>query len=156
MAILGLSNRQQLIIFVIVGTLAIFTVWGMVDFAVNGYKDNYLPEDNLNHYWNWMWIIGVPVTGVVLAGSYLAGAPDTDGNILHAGGILATVVLLMVGQLEDFFYFVLNGIPFPTDDWWWMPTYDLLGTWTTEMHFINLAIFVTIVCVMWAIIFNYD
>ena len=156
MAILGLSNRQQLIIFVVVGVIAIFSVWAMVDFAVNGYKDNYLPEDNLYHYWNWMWGVGVPVTGLLFAGGYIAGAPDTDENILHAVGIFSTVVLLAVGQLEDFLYFILNGIPFPTDDWWWMLFYDVFGTWTTEMHLVTVGISITVVCVMWAIIFNYD
>ena len=156
MAILGLSNREQLVIFVIVSVSLIFTVWGMVDFAVNGYRGNYLPEENIGHYWNWMWVIGVPVTGVGLAFAYIAGAPDTDGNILHAFGIFSTFVLLAVGQLEDFVYFVFNGIPFPTDDWWWMIFYDIFGTWTTPMHFATVIGSVIVVFVMWAIIFRYD
>jgi len=160
MAILGLSNRQQLIIFVVVGVIAIFSVWAMVDFMVNGYKGNYLSEDNLNEYWIWMWGIGVPVTGLLFAGAYIAGAPDTDENILHAFGIFSTVVILAVGQLEDFLYFVYSslffGNAFPTDDWWWMLFYDIFGTWTTEMHLVTVGISITVVCVMWAIIFNYD
>ena len=157
MAILGLSNRQQLVIFVVVGTIAIFSIWAMVDFAVNGYAGHYLPEDGtLWNYYVWMWGIGVPIVGLLFAGSYIAGAPDTDGNILHGVGIFSTVVILAVGQLEDFLYFFLNGIPFPTDDWWWMLFYDLFGTWTTEMHLVTVVVSIIIVCVMWAIIFKYD
>jgi len=155
LAILGLSNRQQLIIFVVVSVILFFSVWAMVDFAVNGYKDNYLPEENLNEYWKWMWYIGVPAIAFGLALAYLAGAPDTDANILHAIGIFFTFILLAVGQLEDFLYFVLNRIPFPTDDWGWMFFYEVFGTWTTEMHLITVTISVVIVIGMWTLIFKY-
>jgi len=157
MAILGLSNRQQLIIFVIVSTITIFCVWAMVDFAVNGYKGHYLPEDGtLWNYWTWMWGVGVPVTAFGLALSYLAGAPDTDRNILHAIGIFSTIVILAVGQLEDFLYFVLNSVPFPSDEeWWWMLFYDIFGTWTTEMHFVTVVVSIAAVIGMWALIFKY-
>ena len=157
MAILGLSNRQQLVIFLIVSVTIFFVGWAMVDFAVNGYKGHYLPEDGtLRNYWNWMWGFLVPATGFGLGLAYIVGAPDTDSNIWHSVGIFSTFIILAVGQLEDFLYFVLNGIPFPsTEEWWWMLFYGWFGTWTTEMHFVTVVVGIILVLVMWALIFKY-
>ena len=151
---LGLSHRQQLLI-VLLAIFLVFCVWAKVDYAVIGYKGHYLPEEVVPHYWFWMWIVGVPLIAFVLALAYYAGAPDTDRNLWYAVGVFLTVVLLGVGELEDFLYFVLNAHPLPSGEWTWMPTYTLFGTWTTFHHLVWLSCFIMIVVIMWVIILEY-
>ncbi|MCW4016765.1 MAG: hypothetical protein NWF06_10380 [Candidatus Bathyarchaeota archaeon] len=153
MRVFGLSHRMQ-VVAVLFAVVVVFCVWAKIDFAVTGLNGNYLAEENLGAYWFWMWDVGVIVTGFVLALSYYAGASDTERNEVYAVGIFLTVIVLLLGQFEDFLYFVLNGVPFPSGDWTWMPLYGVLGTWTTGMHFVTLFCSFVAVAVLWYFIFE--
>jgi len=109
-----------------------------------------------------MWVVGYPVFAFILALAYYAGAPDTERNRWYAIGIFLTVMLLAIGQLEDFLWHVANGFSFPTGDWstvGWTRENNiycwLFGTWQTWMHFVWLGTFITIVVIMWIIILEY-
>lgn len=147
------APKQRLRIL-LVFMAAVFAIWAKVDYAVTGYRGHYLPEEVIPQYWLWMWIIGVPSTSFVFALAYWTGALRTRRNKRIAVAIFFTGVFLGIGQLEDFFYFTLNGLPFPSGEWTWLREtlfYKLFGTWTTMLHFIWLGTWITIVLVMWKI-----
>ena len=73
--------------------------------------------------------------------------------------------ILSLGQLEDFFWHVVNPevnwIP-ASQDWTlngWSASnnvcWRLFGTWNTDLHFVWLSCFLVAVVVMWGVIFYY-
>ena len=138
--------------------LLIFAVWAKVDYAIHGYMGYFPPEAVVLYHWFWQWTAGVPLTAGALAAAFWAGAPKSKLNRKVAVGIFLTVILLSVGQLEDFFYFTLNSVPFPTHEWTWfrdMWFYRIFGTWTTEIHFTWLALWTTLTAAMWLLILKH-
>ena len=146
---------KQRLRILLVFMVAVFAIWAKVDYAVTGYRGHYLPEEVLPKYWFWMWTMGIPAVSFVFALAYWTGAPKTKRNRKIAAAIFLTGIFLGIGQLEDFFYFTLNGLPFPSGEWTWLRDtlfYKIFGTWTTPLHFIWLGSWVTIVLVMWKIL----
>lgn len=56
--------------------------------------------------------------------------------------IVATVVLLTIGGLQDLLFFVLwaGGLPLPNVVWWWNPWQHILGTWNSISQIISASL----------------
>lgn len=105
----------------------------------------------------WLWVVGYPCFAVLFSILYFAGSR----NIWYSLGILLTIFLLAFGQLEDYLFHVLNGVPFPESDWscygWRTDNniyYWIFGIWTTRMHFILLTASIIVTIIMWGYIFK--
>jgi hypothetical protein len=146
---------EQRLRILLVFLVVVFAVWAKVDYAVTGYAGHYLSGEVLSNFWLWMWIMGVPTISFVFALAYWTGAPKTKRNQKIAVALFLTGIFLAIGQLQDFFYFALNGLPFPSGEWTWFRDtlwYEIFGAWTTPLHFLWLGCWITIVLVMWKIV----
>jgi len=150
-------STKRKVMFLIFLILLVFAVLAKVDYAIHGYKGYYPPRDVVLYYWFWQWIVGIPLLSLVFAVAFWAGAPRTKHSRNITLGIFMTSVFLGIGQLEDFFYFTLNLIPFPNGEWTWfegMWFYDLFGSWTTPIHLLWLAFWTLLTFTMWILIFK--
>jgi len=108
------KNKVCVLIFLV---LLVFGILAKVDYAIHGYGGYYPPEEVVRYHWFWQWQVGIPLMSLAFAAAFWAGAPKTQRNLKMALGVFFTPVLLFVGQLEDYLFFMLNGIPFPEGEW---------------------------------------
>ncbi|MCW4016764.1 MAG: hypothetical protein NWF06_10375 [Candidatus Bathyarchaeota archaeon] len=167
----GLSHRMQ--VLATIGLIVVFFAFlARLDFVLVAREcfDGvyyHLGIIDVNAQWFWMWFVGYPVFGLVFSFTYYAGALDTERNLVYALGIFATVILFAVGQLEDFFWTIVNpevsaiGLFDDWSVWGWSAEnnfcYMLCGGWNNFLHYVWLACFVAVVAAMWCLIFReYD
>jgi uncharacterized BrkB/YihY/UPF0761 family membrane protein len=143
------KNKVLILLFLI---FLVFIVLAKVDYSIEGYGGYYPPQNVVQYHWFWQWTVGIPLMALAFTAAFWAGAPKTPRNRNIAVGIFLTTVFLIVGQLEDFLYFTVNSLPFPTGDWTWIWLYNVFGTWTTVMHFEWLAFWILLTCGMWTLI----
>ena len=169
MTILGLDHQHQVILTIVL-IVVFFAFLAKLDFVLGPREymegvEYHLPFITVSAHWFWMWIIGYPLIGVAFAFTYYFGALDTERNMWYALGLFATVIMFAVGQLEDFFFHVVNPevswIPASQDwsYWGWSAENNLcwriFGTWNTPLHLIWFSCFMVAVAVMWWAIFEY-
>ena len=158
-----LERRKICVLLMIFAIVVLFLYFAKLDWTLTHTKRAKATYDikvvRVGAKFFWLWCVGYPLLATVLAFMYYAGSSDFWGAV----GVFLTVMLLAFGQLEDFFYHLVNPGGFPTVEWgevytWNKETsiyYRLFGTWTTEMHFVWLACFVFLVIGMWALIFHF-
>ena len=149
---LSTKDKVKILLFLII---LVFAVLAKVDYAIHGYKGYYPPQDVVLYHWFWQWTIGMPLLSLAFAIAFWAGAPKTPQNQTITLGIFLTAVFLTIGQLEDFFYFTLNFMPFPQGEWTWFKNmwfYNFFGTWTTPIHLLWLAFWTELTITMWILI----
>jgi len=169
MTILGLDHQYQVVITILL-IVCLFAFLARIDYVMverESMKNvNYrLGVITIDSNWFWLWCVGYPLFGIIISLTYLFGASDTERNMWYAFGLFATVLLLAFGQLEDFFYHVINPEIswIPIDQDWtyngWNAenslVWKLFGEWNSLYHWVWLSMFVAIVIVMWYIIFKY-
>jgi len=158
-------NKREAAIFLLI--IVLFMYLAKID-AIVGHLSDLAREgghDPQVHFFGfqieihlfWLWGIGYPFYATLFALIYYLSSTDTK-RTRYAIGFFLTVILLAFGQLEDFFFHLINFIPFPetfavynwdkTNNIYWR----LFGTWTTPMHFLWLTSFVMIVIFMWFIL----
>ena len=155
-----LTENQRILIFMLV-ILFLFMFLGIVDWNVTGWKDpktyDLIVVKDVPSYWAIYWGMGIPLYAVLVMAAYKLSPHSSN---LVAFGLFMTVILLALGQLEDFFYFVLGARGhFPTGEWSWFTAtiyWRIFGTWTTTIHFRWLTAFVLLTVVMWGIIFYHN
>ena len=169
MTLFGLDHRAQLTILIVM-IVAAFAFLARIDFVFVPRESMSAPTVDLgiimiHEGWFWMWIVGYPGLALGVAFAYIAGASDTERNMRYGFGLFMTVILSAIGQLEDFFYHLVNPevswIP-ASQDWTyngWNTENNLVwrifGTWNTNMHLIWLSVFMCITALMWYLIFKY-
>jgi len=159
-----MNTREQIFLYLVL-IIVLFMVWGKIDWVVYQRPDIEPASYNFGYiqvpsYWFWMWLIHVPLTSLLVMLAFWIGAPDTDQNNLTALGLFLTILLFWMGGLEDVFYFVLNGQPFPAGEWIWFKGttvyWAIFGTWNTPLHFLWLGFFCFLVFLTWAVIDYYE
>jgi len=83
---------------------------------------------------------------------YWLGSNKTAKDLKFSFGLATTVILLLIGGLQDVMFFVFwdGGLP-PNDViWWWVPWQHLFGTWTSLMQLAFSIATLSIIVLLWA------
>lgn len=106
-------------------------------------------------YW---WIFGgvFLVFGGVAAFAYWVGSARERRNCWVSVCLFLSVVLLFVGDLEDFLWFVLWGGGLPSADvvWWWSGWYWLFGFWNSFWQLVLFGGVCGMVVLSWALVLD--
>jgi len=110
---------------------------------------SHLP-DYMKPYWSIVWGLLFLGAGAVLSYSY---ASDPERSWYDGAFIMLLFILILVFQIEDFFYFAIAGpiltilfphiewqTSFPQGNWTWVPQYYLFGSWSTQDHYILVGL----------------
>ena len=88
---------------------------------------------------------------IILGLMYWLGSNKTAKNLKFSFGLAVTVILLLIGGLQDIMFFVFwdGGLP-PNDViWWWAPGHYLFGTWTSLMQLAFSIATLSIITLLW-------
>jgi hypothetical protein len=86
--------------------------------------------------------------------TYWLASKKTPRDLGFALGMILTVMMLMLGGLQDILFFVLwgDGLPPNTVVWWWVPWVHVLGSWTSTTQIIFTTTTLVAVALMWVAI----
>jgi hypothetical protein len=138
--------------------LLFFCLMSRIDYVVNADLYNYglsFSYDWARGYWVTYSAVFV-VFAVAVSCAYWFGSVKTRRDAKISISILATIVLLMVGGLQDVMFFVFWGGGLPATDvvWWWSPWISLVGTWNSVIQIGFMALMSCASSLTWILAVN--
>jgi hypothetical protein len=140
----GVFSRVKKAISLALLILLFFCLMSRIDYVVNASLYNYglrFSYDWARGYWATYSAIFV-VFAVMMSYVYWLGSVKTRRDAKISISILVTIVLLMVGGLQDIMFFVFwaGGLPPTNVVWWWSPWTSLVGTWNSMIQISFMAL----------------
>jgi hypothetical protein len=91
------------------------------------------------------------VFSVVVGFVYWIGSDKRKRDVKVSLGLSLSVFLLFLGGLQDVVWFVFwsGGLPGDIVVWWWMPWFEVFGSWNSSLQLCLLASMFAIVGVFW-------
>ena len=133
--------------------LSFFCIMSRIDFIVH----STLYEYGLQFSYSWAleyWVLypGIFVIFSLTTGfMFWLGSKKTARDFKISVAIVATVILLAAGGLQDIMFFVLwaGGLP-PVDViWWWNPWRHILGTWSSTSQIVSASLALSATLILW-------
>jgi hypothetical protein len=109
-----------------------------MDYIVHGILYRYGLQ--FSYEWaNEYWIIYTSLfifCSIVMALMYWLGSNKTSKDRKISTGLFATIIILMIGGLQDVLFYVFWGNGLPPDNivWWWTSWSHYFGTWNSSMQ----------------------
>jgi len=133
--------------------LSFFCIMSRIDFIVHGTLYDY----GLHFSYDWAleyWVL-YPAAFVIfaLAAGFMfwLGSGKTPRDLKFSAAIAATVIILMIGGLQDLMFFVLwaGGLPPAEVVWWWNPWRHILGSWSSGSQIASSLLALIATALLW-------
>lgn len=130
-----------------------FCVMSRIDFVVHSTLCDY----GLQFSYEWAleyWVL-YPATFVIFASAagfmFWLGSRKTLRDLKISAAIVATVIILMIGGLQDvmFFVFWAGGLPSADVVWWWTPWRHILGSWSSVSQIASTLLALSATILLW-------
>jgi len=133
--------------------LSFFCIMSRIDFVVHGTLYDY----GLQFSYEWAleyWVL-YPAAFVIFALAaglmFWLGSSKTPRDLKISAAITATIIILMIGGLQDVMFFVLwaGGLPPADVVWWWNPWRYILGSWSSVSQIASMLLALSATILLW-------
>jgi hypothetical protein len=136
--------------------LLFFCLMSRMDYVVNSTLYDY----GLRFSYEWAdgyWVTYNAVFvafALAMSCAYWLGSQKSWRDMKFSIAVLATIVLLAVGGLQDIMFFALwaGGLPPSNVVWWWTPLASVVGTWNSTIQIGFTALMVCASFCIWILV----
>jgi hypothetical protein len=143
---------------VAISLFSFFCLMSKIDYIVHGTLYQYGLQFSFEwaiDYWI-VYTVAFVAFSITVSLMYWLGSKKTTRDLKFSIALLVTVNILMISGLQDIMFYILwaGGLPPNNIIWWWIPWYNIVGTWTTSMQILSTSIGIATTILLWILLIH--